>query len=162
MVLVLPTDAIADGTYSLASNLVGQDRASDVPHLARRATRVGYAMTAVPALASVVAPHHVLALLTDDPAAIDGASPGLRVVAATMLLVIPADIWLAAVIGTGGADAGVGIELVLTSTFLVCAFLTTITFELSITYTWASLALASLMSIGLSRWWLRRNQARKV
>jgi multidrug resistance protein, MATE family len=162
MVLVIPSDAIADGTHSLASNLVGQDRRREVPRLARRATRVGYLITAVPALVSALVPHQVLALFTDDLAAIDGAAPSLRVVAAAMLVVIPAEIWLAAVVGTGAADVGFGIEFILTSTLLVGTYLTTITFELSLTHTWASLAVASLVSIGLSRWWLARARARDV
>lgn len=46
--------------------------------------------------------------------------------ALAMLIVIPAQMWFGAVLGTGDVKAAVGIEVVLTATMLGIAYLTAI------------------------------------
>jgi multidrug resistance protein, MATE family len=104
LILLIPSDAVGEGTHSLVSNLIGQGRTGDVVRLTGRATRITYIMTAPIATLALLAPDRVVALFTDNPAAPAGAAPSLRAVAIIMVLVVPAEISLAAVDGTGATS----------------------------------------------------------
>lgn len=162
LIMLIPTYAVAEGTNALISNLIGQGRPGEILQLTARAMWSTYLVTAPMAMLAVLAPHHVLAVFTDDPAAIAGAAPSLRVLAVAMVLVVPAEIWLAAVAGTGATDVAFAIETVLTVVLLACTYAAAITLDLSLAYAWTSVGIAALVSLGLSHWRLMTQRVRHL
>ena len=121
----------------------------------RSVARAAFAVT-LPLLALALAfPETVLSVFTGHAETMAGARPTLRVVAIGMLLVVPAELWLAAVFGTGDTDAGFAIEL-LTSVAFVAACV------LALPFVWALLPAASALGLGASFFWVRSGLWRSV
>ena len=140
------------GAHSLVSNLIGQGRTGEIVRLTERATWIAYLITVPVAALAVIAPGRVIAWFTDDPAVLAGAAPSLRVVAIIMVLVVPAEIWLAAVAGTGATHAAFAIELIFSAVLLTCVYLAAIPLSLPLIYVWTSLGVAALIALALSHW----------
>jgi Na+-driven multidrug efflux pump len=162
LILLIPTYAVAEGTNALVSNLIGQGRSSEVLRLTARATRITYLVTAPLAALAILVPHHVIRVFTDDPAAIAGAAPSLRVVAVAMVLVVPAEMWLSAVAGTGATDVAMAIEAVLTVVLLAGTVVAALALGLPLAYVWASAGFAALVTLGLCHWQLTTKRARSL
>lgn len=162
LILLIPSDAVGEGTHSLVSNLIGQDRTGDVGQLTGRATRITYIMTAPIATLALLTPDRIIALFTDNPAAPAGAAPSLRAVAIIMMLVVPAEISLAAVAGTGATKRAFVVELILSVALLTCAYIAAIPLALPMLYVWISLGVAALVALVLSHRWLARKQVKHV
>ena len=64
-----------------------------------------------------------------------------------MLIVIPGEMWFAAVSGTGDTAAALGIEVVLTVTMLGAAYLAAIHFTWPVALVWISLPAAWLVCL---------------
>lgn len=154
LVLLIPSGAIAESTNALVSTLIGQGRTADVMRLTSSATRISYAITAPFAVVAVLAPGLIVGLFTEDPAVVAGAAPVLQVVALAMVVIIPAELWLAAVAGTGATGTAFVIELTLSVVVLVGAYTAALPLGLSLPYVWASLGAAALVALALSQWWL--------
>lgn len=160
LLLLIPSDAVGEGAHSLVANLIGQDRKGEVIRLTGRAIRITYFITAPVAMLALLAPDRVIALFTDNPAALAGAAPGLRVVAIIMVLVVPAEISLAAVAGTGATEAAFAVELILSVALLTCAYIAAIPLALPLLYVWISLGVAALVALVLSHRWLASKQGK--
>jgi MATE family multidrug resistance protein len=153
-VLLIPAMAFAETACSTVSNLIGHGRATQIGLLMRQLLSPTYLIT-VPFLAlALLVPHLVLSAFTSDPTVIDNSVAGLRTIALGMLVIIPGELWFAAVFGTGDTDAGFIIELALTTTMLVCSYLTAFVLHLSLVYIWISLPLAWLICLILSHAWV--------
>ena len=100
-------------------------------------------------------PEIVLSAFTSDPAVVEGAQTALRIVALLMLLVIPAEMWLTAVGGTGDTDAAFVIELLLSVAMVGGAAVTALALDLSLAYIWLSIGTAWLLSLPLAYAWVR-------
>lgn len=150
--LVIPTYAFGETAYTLVSRVIGRGRAGEIAHVVRRTTWPATAVTLPFAVVTAAFPETVLSLFTDDQEAIDGAVGTVRVVALAMLLVIPADIWLAAVFGTGDTDAAFVIEVLTTAVTLGCAYAAAFVIDLQLPYIWLSLPVAWLIELPLPLW----------
>jgi MATE family, multidrug efflux pump len=160
MVFLIPAYAVAESASSLVSNVIGRGRTSEVMAVARRSTGVAFLITAPVALFAVVAPDKVVSVFTDDQAIVAGAAPSLRVLAVTMVLVVPAEVWSAAVAGTGATYVVLGIEVVLTVALLACTYTAAVTLGLPLAYEWASMGVAALVALAMSHWWLASKRVR--
>ena len=148
--LIIPTDAFAETGYSLVSRVIGERRADQLGSVVLR-TALPAALVTLPfALLLVAFPEPLLELFTDDPEAVRGSVDAVRVVALSMLVVIPAEMWLAAVFGTGSTDVALGIEVVASAVMLAGAYLAVIVLDLSLAYAWAGLAAAALVGLPLA------------
>lgn len=162
LILLIPSDAVGEGVHSLVSNLIGQGRTGEVMRLTGRATRITYIITAPIATLALLAPDRVVALFTDNPAAPADAAPSLRAVAIIMVLVIPAEISLAAVGGTGATKGAFVVELILSVALLTCAYIAAIPLALPLPCVWISLGVAALVALVLSYRWLTSKQVKHV
>ena len=161
-VFLVPSQAFAETAYSLVSNFIGRGEGSGIRRLLRGLTSRTYLVT-LPLLAvAVVAPGPVLSLFTTDPAAIDGSEATLRVVALGMLVVIPAETWLAGVFGTGDTDAGFAIELLASATIIAGCYLAAVVLDLELALVWLSLPVAALLSLVAAVAWIRADRWRRV
>ena len=88
--------------------------------------------------------------------ALEGAAGSLRVVLFSMLIGIPAEMWFAAVLGTGDTNAVLLIEFFLTTATLVVVYVAAfVLVPVSLTYVWISLPVAWLIGLVLSYGWMK-------
>jgi Na+-driven multidrug efflux pump len=78
-----------------------------------------------------------------------------------MLVVIPAELWLAALFGTGDADAGLGIEILSTGAMLAFTYLAAIVLDLELQYVWLALPVASLVTLPIAYAWVSSGRWRR-
>lgn len=111
ILLLIPSDAFSEAAYTMVSNVVGAGRTDNLGGVVRRATLATYVVTAPLLLTAVIFPDWVISLFSPDDAQLEGMATALRVVALAMLVVIPAEMWSAAVLGSGDVDAAFLIEV---------------------------------------------------
>ena len=155
VLLRIPTEGFAEAACSMVSKLIGEGQAARIGRLMREVISPAYLVTLPLVVLACAAPDFVLALITSDPVVIEAGRASLRVIALGMLVVIPAELWLVAVVGTGDTRASFVIELVLTLLVLAGSFLSTSVLRLDLEFTWISLPLASLACLALSYAWIR-------
>jgi MATE family multidrug resistance protein len=160
-VFLIPAYAVGHSAGSLVSNVIGQGREGAAMAVTWRATRTAYVLTAPLATLALLAPHQVIAVFTDDPGIVAGAAAGLRVVAVALLLVVPAEVWLAAVAGTGATGVAFGIEVAVTTALLSCTA-AVILAGLPVASVWGAMGVAALVGFLLSRWWLTSERVRHL
>jgi len=152
---LIPTNAFAEAAYTLVSNAIGRGRADRIVWLMRRIIVSASAVTLPFVAVALAFPDVVVSLFTNEKAAVDGTLSTLVVVAASMLVVIPSEIWLAALFGTGDTDAAVAIEVITTSTMLAFAAVAALAFDLDLEFVWLSLPFASVVTLAAARGWVR-------
>ena len=162
LILLIPSGAVGEGTHSLVSNLVGQDRIGEIVPLTARSARIAYLITGPLVMLAVIVPDWILGLFTNDPAVVADAAPSLRVVGIAMVLIVPAEISLAAVAGTGATGTGFVIEVALSVALLASAYLILLTAGLPLLYVWTALAISALVALALSQWWLASRRFRHL
>jgi multidrug resistance protein, MATE family len=153
--LVIPSDAFSETAYTLVSRAIGSGRVREMWQVIARTTTRALVVTLPFVALALVAPDLMLSVFTDDPGAMEGAEPVLRVVALTLLVVIPAEMCVAAVFGTGDTDAALGIEVLASTVLLAGAYIAAVELDLELQWVWLSLALSSLLVLPLSLAWLR-------
>jgi len=154
-VLSIPALAFGEAVYTLASNVIGRGQPAKIPSLIRRAVLAAYLVTAPLLALALMFPDTALSVLTSDTESIDGARRGVQVVALGLLVVIPAEMWLAAVLGTGDADAAFLIELLLSALVLGAGVLSALILDLPFEYVWISLPAGAAVALLVSYAWLR-------
>jgi len=155
-VLLIPTMAFGETTISMVSNFIGGGQAHRIGGLIRVLSSVAYLVTLPVVVLGLLFPSVVLSIFTSDQAAIEGAAGGLRVVLLSMLIGIPAEMWFAAVLGTGDTNAALLIEFFLTAATLVVVYVAAfVVFPVSLTYVWISLPVAWLIGLALSYAWVK-------
>jgi multidrug resistance protein, MATE family len=169
-VLLIPTMAFGETTISMVSDFIGRGRTHRTGRLIRvdrrRTHNIGrligllsssaYLMTLPVMVMGLLFPSMVLSIFTSDQAAIEGAAGGLRVVLLSMLIGIPAEMWFAAVLGTGDTDAVLLIEFFLTAATLVVVYVAAfVIVPVTLSYLWISLPVAWLIGLVLSYGWVK-------
>jgi Na+-driven multidrug efflux pump len=92
---------------------------------------------------------------------IEDSVDGLRVIALTLLVAIPGEIWLSAVVGTGDTRAAFVIELLMGIAMLGSAFAAAAE-ELPLALVWISLPIAWLLSLVASIVWVRSGRWKRL
>jgi len=156
-VFLIPTGGFAETACSMVSNWVGQGR-TRFGSLVREVTAASYFITLPMALLALLFPGAVLSLLDIEGALKGGGEASLRVVSLAMLIVIPAEMWAAAVIGTGDTFASFWIEAALTVVMIGGAWLAGSVLHLPLYYVWMSVPIAWLSCWILSYLWMRSGQ----
>ncbi len=148
--LVIPAIAFSEAAYSLVSNLIGRGKEGDISALMRALVTSVYAITFPLALFGALWPGTALSAFTSDPATIAAASTPLQVVSLLMLLVIPAEMWSAAVFGTADTAVGSMIEFIASGLMIGAAYVAESVLGLGLTYIWAALGLGASLTLVLS------------
>jgi putative MATE family efflux protein len=161
-VLLLPVDGISEAGCSMVSNLIGQDRSNTIGVLMRRAITMSYAATLPILIVAFFWPKELLSLFTPTPEIIDISVNGLRVVALAVLIAVPGEMTLSAVIGTGDTTATFAIEVVGTVVALVVAYCAAFVFDMSLEHIWMSVPAAWIVALVLSVYWLRSCRWRRL
>jgi multidrug resistance protein, MATE family len=159
LVLMIPTDALSEGAYTMVSNVVGSGQADHWRSVVRRAMAISFAATAPLLIVAVAVPDAVLSVFEADAVAMEGAATALRVVAVAMLVVIPAELWMSAMLGTGDVDAAFVIELLL-SAVIVMGAVAALVLDITLPQLWLALPAAALIAWTLAHVRLRTERWR--
>jgi putative MATE family efflux protein len=146
-VLLIPGQAFAEAGYTLVSNVLGAGAGERLGELMRRVTASAVLFTAVLAGLCAVFPDVVLSVFTDDSASIDGARETLRLVAAGVVVVVAADVWVGALFGLGDGAAALAIETLASVVTIGGVAVTGLALSLPLTYVWLSVLVASVLSL---------------
>jgi Na+-driven multidrug efflux pump len=148
-VLLIPAEAFSEASCSMVSNLIGQGSAWRMGPVMRHALSLGYAVTLPLAAASAIFPEQALAIFTADDAAIEGGLGGLLVVAAALLVAVPGELLLGAVVGTGDTRALLIIEAAVTACVLGMTW-TIAELRLPAHFAWLAVSAGWILRIALS------------
>ena len=160
--LLIPSEGFAETACSMASRLIGRGHAARLGSLVWEVIRPGYLVTLPVVVLVLLFPGAVLGLLGGDPEVVAACIPSLRVIAAAMLVVVPAQMWFAALSGTGDTRAASMIELTLSGTMLGAAALAGLALRLPLEYIWLSVPLSWLVCLALSYAWIRTGRWQRV
>jgi MATE family, multidrug efflux pump len=160
--LRVPTEGFAETACSMVSGLIGRSQASRIGMLVRRVITPCYLITLPFAALAFLFPESLVSSFTGNQAVIAGCAGGVRVVAAAMPVIIPAQMWFSAVSGTGDTGVAFLIEFALTVAMVLVAYLAGFTLRLSLGYVWASLPVSWLLCLSLSYGWIRTGHWRRL
>lgn len=146
----------------MISTSLGRGARDRSPPLLRAVGWRAVAMTVPLVGVAVFFPDGVLSLFTGDARWASQADETLAAMALGMVAVVPAEIGLAAVFGTGDTDAGFVIEVLMSITLVACAAVAAVVVGLELPLVWLSLPLAAGLGLGLSLLWLRSGHWRRV
>jgi Na+-driven multidrug efflux pump len=148
--LLIPSEAFSEVTNSRVSSLIGAGDSSKIGSLTRRLIGLSLAVTLPFAVLVLLFPGPILSIFLSDPEMIDASMSGLRVLAVAVLIVIPGDIWLAVVVGTGDTLAAFVIELLMTVAMLGFAFLAALVMEWPLELIWMAIPISWLVVLACS------------
>lgn len=154
-VFLIPAIAFSEAGSSMVGRLVGEGREGGIPALLGRISSPAYLVTAPLVALAVLVPELVLAPFSSDAELVSGATGPLRVVAIGMLVAIPAEVWFAALFGTGDTVAAFFIEVVATGVMVGSAYLAGMIWDLPLAAVWAGLPLAGVVTLLACAAWLR-------
>ncbi|GAB3309109.1 MATE family efflux transporter [Hymenobacter humi] len=118
----LPALALAAALQTIVSRYVGQGRQAAVLPTVRRAALLAVGLGLGPVLVLVAVPLQVAGGFSDEPALVAATRPLLQLLAALLLTFSASTMWSHAVVGVGGADRSLGMELGATSAYLLAAW----------------------------------------
>ena len=159
-VLVIPAFAFGETAYTLVSNLIGQGRGAAVRGLMGRIVLLAYVVTVPLLVAAIAFPEAALSVFTDDPTA--AAQSTLQVAAAALVVVVPAELWLGAVVGSGATAAAFCIELLSSTILIGSAALIGLQFDRDLPYPWVSLAIGGAVMLAASLLFMLRGRWRAM
>lgn len=160
LVLMMPSYAFSEAAYTMVSNVIGGGHPERLEGVVRRTTMATFAVSAPLVAFAVAFPGAALWIFSTEAGPIAGADTALRVVAVAMLVVIPAQLWMAAVLGSGDVDAALLIELAF-SVVIVLGAVAAAVFGIAIGALWLSLPAAAAVALALSYARLRTGRWRE-
>jgi Na+-driven multidrug efflux pump len=146
----IPAAAFGETICSLTSQLIGRGEAAAVAGAVRHLVRRVYLLT-LPLLALGLLVPDLLLVVFDteggDPA---GAALAVRIIALAMVVAVPGELWLAALIGTGDTGRALGVELAEAATMTA---LTALVLSLGggVAGAWAAVGSAWLVELVLAK-----------
>jgi multidrug resistance protein, MATE family len=143
--LLIPSEAFSEVANSRVSVLIGAEQGDKIGFLTRRLITLTLAVTLPFVVLVLLFPGPILSLFLSDPEMIDASINGMRVLAVAVLIVIPGDTWLAAVVGTGDTLAAFVIELLMTIVLLGFAFVAALVLEWPLELIWMAVPLGWLV-----------------
>ncbi len=158
---LVPATAFGEAAYSLVSNAIGGGRPDRIRWLTRRLVVAALLVTIPFVQLTLAFPDAVTALFTPDEAVVGETLTTLAIVGAAIVVIVPADLWLAALFGTGDSDAAAVIEAVATSAMLAFAAVAALVLGLDLEYVWLGLPLASLVTLAAAYGWMRSGRWRR-
>jgi putative MATE family efflux protein len=151
----IPAEAFAETSCSMVSRFVGRDQGRRIGALLRNTTGGALMITLPFIIVACLFPGWVLAAFAPDSALLTESYATLRLVALAMLIVIPGEMWFAAVLGTGDTPASLGIELVLTLSMLAVAYFAAIHLGWRVELVWLSLPISWSIGLLISYGWIQ-------
>jgi putative MATE family efflux protein len=130
--------AFAATANTMVSNIIGQDRHSEVLFLVRRIALLSLSISLVIFLVLNASPEWFLSFYNQGPEFIEEAIPVVRVVSVALLMMAFSTVWLNAVTGTGSTVVNLAIEGITIVIYSVYVYVVLEYYHLPITWGWAS------------------------
>ena len=111
IVLLIPVQALATTANTLVSNLIGNGGVNGVMHLLNRIAKISSIILVVCVTLTMLFPHSILSIYTNETALLNESAPALYVVCLSMLIAAPANIYFSGISGTGNTQAALGLEV---------------------------------------------------
>ncbi len=162
IVFWVPTEGFAETTCSMVSRYIGRSRVDRIGELLRTTT-TGALLATVPFIGlALLAPQWLVAVFSEEPDLLGQSNASLRVVALAMLVAIPGELWLTAVIGTGDTAASLGIEVVLTVVMVGFTYLAAIQMAWPVAVVWLTVPITWLVGLTISSGWMKSGFWKRV
>jgi MATE family multidrug resistance protein len=158
--LVLPTDAFRETVVSLVSRLIGRGEGSRIGAFMRAIVPRCYLATLPLAAVMLCFPGTILSIFGSDVTGIPGGETALRLVALSMLLVAPAEMWLAVLEGAAATDTALVLSVLWTVIVLGWAYIT-MSAGLGLPYLWLGVPLGSAVALAAAYLWVREGRWRR-
>jgi Na+-driven multidrug efflux pump len=130
--------AFAATTNTMVSNIIGQGKNRLVKPLILRITKLSMGTTLFIFIPAIFFSRELLSLSNTNIEFLDMATPVLKVVAISILLMSASTIWLNAVTGTGNTVINLSIELITITLYCIYVYYVMEVWNLSITWGWGS------------------------
>jgi Na+-driven multidrug efflux pump len=154
-VFSIPVAGCAEAVCTVVSRLVGRQETGGISAAVHQLSRRAYLVT-LPLLAvGVVGPAALLTVFATEGGDPQGAAAAVRVVALAMVVIIPGELWLAALAGTGDTDRALLAEMGQSVVMIGGAWLA-VTVGAGVTGAWAAVGLSGVVSLGMARSWVMR------
>jgi Na+-driven multidrug efflux pump len=162
LVFRVPTEGFAETACSMVSRFVGRNREHRIGSVLRN-TIGGAILATVPFMVvALFAPQWLVAVFSPESDLLGQSNASLRVAALAMLIVIPAEMWYTAVVGTGDTAAALGIEVVLTLVMLGLTWYSAIHLAWPMALVWMSVPISWLVCLTASYGWMRSGIWRRL
>lgn len=158
----VPTEAFGETACSMVSRFVGRDQSDRIGTVVWQASRLALLVTLPVVVLALALPDWILSIFTLDETLLSGGMGSLRIVALGMLVIIPGEMWFAAVVGTGDTPAALAIETIITIVMLVLTYVLAIGLSGKLELVWISLPIAWLTCLALSYVWMRSGMWRRL
>lgn len=150
----LPALALATALQTLASRQVAGQQSATILPMVRRATLLALGLSLGPAAALALAPAWLASWFTTEAGLLAACIPLLRLLAGLLLTFSASTMLFHAVVGVGGADRSLGLELAATGGYLLVAW-AGVRLSWPLAGIWASELGYWLLLAGLSWYYLR-------
>ncbi len=138
LLFMMPVWGLATTANTFTSNLLGQNKSSDVPVLLKRLNMIALMLIFVFIPFVLFFPELLAQIYSDDKLLIQEASKVIWIVYFTMITFIPGVILNNSLCGTGDTKSAFIIELIATFFYLNYAYLVAIYFQLPLSFIWLS------------------------
>ncbi len=162
IVFWVPTEGFAETTCSMVSRYIGRNWIDRIGQLLRSAIG-GAILATVPLITlDLLAPQWLVTVLSPEPDLLGQSNACLRVVALSMLIAIPGELWLTAVIGTGDTAASLGIEVVLTVVMVGFTYIAAIQMAWPVEIVWLTVPITWIVGLAASYGWMKSGIWRRL
>lgn len=162
LLLLIPTEAMSQVAVSEVSSEIGRANHTAAPRVANQLVRHGLLATVPLALVAIITPGWVFSLFGDAVQPDETAVRALQLVAAGLIIAVPAAIWSSAVHGTGDTVAGAAFDSLGAVVMLSWAFVAAITFQVSPVIVWAALPVSWIVALSVSYAWIKSGRWKRV
>lgn len=133
--LFMAVSAFSSACSSIVSNMIGSGQSDEVGRAICRHVMLNYICVIPVVLAVALFPHQVIGIYTDLPGMAEAATPSVWVMCTSYLLLIPSDILLNGVSGTGNTRMSFYLEL--PALVVYVAYITVIVYYLRCDVAWS-------------------------
>ncbi|MDP8956972.1 MAG: MATE family efflux transporter [Actinomycetota bacterium] len=162
LLLLIPTEALSQLTVSRVSSEIGRASQAGTSRVANQFARHSLVATVPLALLAIVAPEWVFSLFGGEVRPDETAVRALQLVAAGLIVAVPAAIWSSAVHGTGDTVAGAAFDSLGAIVMLAWAFVAVVIFRAGSAVVWAALPVSWAVALAVSYAWIKSGRWRRV
>ncbi len=162
IVFWVPTEGFAETTCSMVSRYIGKNRVNRIGQLLRNAIG-GAVLATIPLIGlALLVPQWLVTTLSPEPDLLAQSNVSLRLVALSMLIAIPGELWLTAVVGTGDTVASLGIEAVLTLVMVGFTYIAAIQMAWPVEVVWLTVPITWIVQLAISYGWMKSGIWRRL
>lgn len=162
VVFLIPIEGISEVVCSRVGHLVGAGKAKRIGLLLREAIPLSYLAVLPLAVVALVVPTQVVEVFTTDQAIISGCANGLRLIALALLVVVPGELFVSAVGGTGDTVANFAFELAGSACVLAYVYAGAFVWELPMEGIWMFVVVGWSVWLALAAYWLKSERWQRL